>query len=82
MTVRDWFVPRFFHLRDKAGQRDLADESVADVEKCAEARDEGSACRRDSQYQGVPYFCRVPSGVGLNAGEDGGQEDSDEREAR
>lgn len=46
-------VSRFLHLGDEAGQGDLADERVADVEEGIEATDEGC---RGQRYHGHDRF--------------------------
>ncbi|KAB8754776.1 hypothetical protein FH972_026564 [Carpinus fangiana] len=72
-------VARLLHLGDERGQRDLADEGVADVEEGAHAGDKGGRGRRDGPHlDGLALD--VVGRVVLDAGEDGRQQDGDEGE--
>ena len=79
-------VGRVAHLGDEAGERDLPDEWVGDVEEGAEPVDEGGAGGGDDVDDGRAALTGgvgdVGGGVwaGLDAGEDGGEEDGNEGE--
>lgn len=80
------------HLRDETGNRNLADESVADVEEGVHTRDKRGPSGGDNQDDGITtelHACRgvnvvwirvVTSGMGLNPSEDGRQQNRDEGE--
>ena len=84
-------VPGVFHLGDEAGQGDLADEGIRDVQEGVHARDEGHTldgnCCHDRLAPVDPRgwvdevgVWVVPSRVGLDACEDRSQQDGDEGE--
>lgn len=68
------------HLGDEAGERDLSDEGVGDVEEGAHAGHEGGA----GEGEGGVGWCALLLGEAerlvFDAGEDGGEEDGDEGE--
>src|SRR3569833_2072638 len=84
------YIPRVFHLGDEAGQGNLADEGVRDVEKGAQAGNESGSLHGDSGNDGVAAYhllpCRrgiavagvIAGRMGLDTRKDSGEQDRDE----
>lgn len=72
-------VPWFLHLRDEAGQGDLSDERVTDIQERTHTLDERRSLGRDNQP--IDPSVRLIAGrMTFDAGEDGRQQHGDKSE--